>query len=143
MKKAITTFYSALATFLILEFLLTLWSVVFHNSFFTNELLFTRDNVVVRGLILVVCSLSLGQIYLLHIKGKKLTPARYWMLLGLNSACTVYLKYSNDFIPSNYLKVNTVLFSISFVTWTLLLVLGVLYKSILETYLTEETIAVS
>ena len=37
MKKVTATFYSILATSLILEFLLTLCSVVFNNSFFAEE----------------------------------------------------------------------------------------------------------
>jgi hypothetical protein len=37
MKKTTATFYSMLATSLILEFLLTLWSVVFNKSFLAEE----------------------------------------------------------------------------------------------------------
>jgi len=133
MKKAIFTFYSTLATLLILEFLLTLWSVIFYNSIFTGNLFLNNDNLFIRILILGVCSLSLGQVYFLCIKGKTLKPVNFWMLLGLNSASAFYLNYSNEFIDSSFLKLNTVLFSISFFAWIMLLLLGASYKAVSET----------
>ena len=143
MKKAITSFYSVLVTLLMLEFLLTLWSIVFYNSFFTSHVFFTNDNIILRSLILTICALSLGQIYLLHNKGRKLTSISYWLLLGLNSGSSVYLKYSNDIINSNYIKVNAVLFSMSFFTWIMFLLLGVMYKLVFETYFKKQTVALN
>jgi hypothetical protein len=86
MKRAMATFYSLLAAFLLVEFLLTLWSVVFHNSFFIAQGTFANDHIIIRVLTLGICLKSLRRLYLGHIQGNRLTNGSYRMLLGFNAA---------------------------------------------------------
>ena len=137
MKKAATVFYSFLATFLVLECLMTSWMVLFYREFFKESLFAGMESLFISTAILLIFVYSLYQVYLLHIKGKNLTAVNYWILLALNSAGTVYLKNSAQFISADYLKFNVVLVAISFFSWLMFLLLGVLYNSISKTSTAE------
>lgn len=130
MQKMATIFYSILGTLFVLEFLLTSMSIANREPFFTNDI--ESWDLVIRAIILGICSLCLVQVYLLHAKGRKLSSITYWLILGVNSAIPVYLKYIQDFASGDYSKINQTLFYLSFLTWAMLLVLGVLFNSLYQ-----------
>jgi hypothetical protein len=133
MKKAAEIFYSLLATCLMLEFLLTAWMVIFYEKSLRHSPFVNIRDIAIRILILVIIATGLFQVYLLHMKGKSLNPMNYWMLLALNSACSIYLKYASEFISHSYLKINTAAYAVSFFTWLMILLLGVCYRSVFNT----------
>lgn len=139
MKRTPTILYSILSTLLLLEFLLTSWSIGNRESFFQNDLV--KQDLIIRIVILAVCLFSLIQIYFLHIKGTRLTSISYWLILGLNSATAVYLKYVQDFATTDYLVFGRVLFSVSFFRWTMFLLLGVLFNSFYQYRKDQQIIA--
>jgi hypothetical protein len=127
MKRTSSILYSVLAGLIVLEFLLTSWSISGREVLLSNDLL--RQDLSVRISILIVCVLCLVQIYFLHVKGTRLTAFSYWFFVMLYSASTMYLKYVQDFLDQSHLLFSQVLFSVSFLTWTMLLALGVLFES--------------
>lgn len=118
MKKASTLLYSVIASFLFLEVLLTVWSIFPAGS----------SDWMLRIGILLVCFLSIAQLYTMHVGSSRLTPLSYWPILATNSAACVYFKYFLDHGGVSTPVLHTSLVVVSFFTWILLLVLGVLYR---------------
>lgn len=127
MKKASTLFYSVLSVFLVLEFLLTCWSLA--GNSFSSAPVGAQLELPLRITVLLFCLASLAQIYFLHVKGTRLTSLRYWLLLAVGSATTVYHKYMLPEMPVNQLMLGKVLYFVSFFCWILLLVLGVGFQT--------------
>jgi hypothetical protein len=128
MRKISALFYSTISSLIILELLLTIWTVAYRESLLTKDPL--QQDLILRIVILVVFLLSLVQVYFLHIKGTRLGSLSYWLILIANSGATVYFKYILDFTSNDNLVLCRTLFSISFLTWTMFLLLGVLFKSL-------------
>lgn len=53
-------------------------------------------------------------------------------MLGLNSGITVYLKHILEFVTTDHLVLCQTLFFVSFICWTTLLLLGVLFRSMYQ-----------
>lgn len=139
MKKTASIVYSILGTLLVLEILLTSWTIAYGESLLVGDA-FSRD-FGIRMAILIICSLSLLQVYFLHIKGKNLSSISYWLILGFNSGITVYLKYIQDFVNADHLKINVVLYYTSFFNWVMLVLLGVLFKTLYHSLQGQRAIA--
>ncbi len=118
MKKTSTLLYSVIASFLFLEVLLTVWTIFPAGS----------SDWMLRVGILLVCFLSLAQLYAIHVRSSRLTSLSYWPTLAANSAACFYLKLFLDHEGVSAPVWHTSLFVVSFLTWISLLVLGVLYR---------------